>query len=230
MGLTVLPALIPDLPKVYDAYFAAFKGDAILSLLFPGGTEGEDFRAEHTKNTVDYWHKSPTQYTLKCVDSDTGEIVGMALWDVFLKERTYDEYKFPGITWLKGEERARAEELITPICDVKAKLWGGRPHVYCHVIAVRPEHQRRGVGALLTKWGLDMAELAGLPVYLESSPVGYPLYQRLGFETLDDKVVHRAALVGKEKDVEIPLMVKMPSNAKGMSFKEWRSQGYPPLK
>lgn len=129
MGLTVLPALIPDLPKVYDAYFAAFKGDAILSLLFPGGTEGEDFRAEHTKNTVDYWHKSPTQYTLKCVDSETGEIVGMALWDVFLKERTYDEYKFPGITWLKGEERARAEELITPICDVKAKLWGGRPHV-----------------------------------------------------------------------------------------------------
>lgn len=95
----------------------------------PGGTEGEDFRAEHTKNTVDYWHKSPTQYTLKCVDSETGEIVGMALWDVFLKERTYDEYKFPGITWLKGEERARAEELITPICDVKAKLWGGRPHV-----------------------------------------------------------------------------------------------------
>ncbi|KAF9878552.1 acetyltransferase [Colletotrichum karsti] len=229
MGLTVLPALIPDIPKVYDAYFAAFKGDALIDLLFPGGID-EAFREDHTKHTLSYWHKSDTQYTLKCVDSETGEIVGMALWDVFLKERTPEEYEFQGITWLKGEDREKAEELVSPICDIKAKLWGGRRHVYCHVIAVRPEHQRRGVGALLTKWGLDMAELAGLPVYLESSPVGYPLYNRLGFETLDEKVVHRAALVKKKKDVEIPLMVKMPSIAKGLTFKEWRAQGYPPFK
>ncbi|KAL0940676.1 GNAT family protein [Colletotrichum truncatum] len=229
MGLTVLPALIPDIPKVYDAYFAAFKGSAILDLLFPSGID-DGFREGHTKHTLSYWHTSGTQYTVKCVDAETGEVVGMALWDVFLKERTPEEYKNPGVTWLEGEQRERAEELINPICDAKAKIWGGRRHVYCHVVAVKPEHQRRGAGALLTKWGLDMAELAGLPVYLESSEEGFPLYKRLGFEVLDEKIVHRAGLVGTEKDVEVPLMVKMPSCAKGLTFKQWRSQGYPPLK
>ncbi|TDZ25412.1 putative acyltransferase SID5 [Colletotrichum orbiculare MAFF 240422] len=229
MGLTVLPALIPDIPKVYDAYFAAFKGSAILNLLFPSGID-EAFREGHTKHTLSYWHTSPTQYTVKCVDSETGDIVGMALWDVYLEERTPDEYKNPGVGWLEGEQKERAEELINPLCDMKEKLWAGRKHVYCHVIAVKPEHQRRGAGALLTKWGLAMAELAGLPVYLESSEEGFPLYQRLGFEVLDDKIVHRAGLVGAEKDVEVPLMVKMPSIAKGMTFKQWRSQNYPPLK
>ncbi|KAF6821338.1 GNAT family protein [Colletotrichum plurivorum] len=228
MGLTVLPALIPDIPKVYDAYFEAFKGSAILDLLFPSGID-DAFREGHTKHTLSYWHTSGSQYTLKCVDSETGEVVGMALWDVFLKERTPEEYKNPGVTWLQGEEKERAEELINPLCDMKAKLWAGRRHVYCHVIAVNPKHQRRGAGALLTKWGLDMADLAGLPVYLESSEEGFPLYKRLGFEVLDEKIVHRAGLVGAEKDVEIPLMVKMPSIAKGLTFKEWRAQGYPPF-
>lgn len=103
------------------------------------------------------------------------------------------------------------------------------PGTDCHVIAVKPEHQRRGAGALLTKWGLDMAELAGLPVYLESSEEGFGLYKRLGFEVLEEKIVHRAGLVGTENDVAVPLMVKMPSIAKGLTFEQWRAQGYPPF-
>ncbi|CCF38674.1 hypothetical protein CH063_09714 [Colletotrichum higginsianum] len=74
-----------------------------------------------------------------------------------------------------------------------------------------------------------MAELAGLPVYLESSEEAFALYKRLGFEVLKEKIVHRAGLVGAEKDVEVPLMVKMPSAAKGLSFEEWRARGYPPF-
>ncbi|KAK1969010.1 acyl-CoA N-acyltransferase [Colletotrichum sublineola] len=229
MGLTVLPALIPDIPQTYDAYFEAFKGSVILDILFPTGID-EAFREGHTKHTVDYWHKNNTQYTIKCVDIETGEIVGMALWDVFVKERTPEEYRSPGAVWLQGEERARADELINPLNETKEKIWGGRKYVYCHVVAVKPEHQRRGAGALLTKWGLDMAELAGLPVYLESSEEGFGLYKRLGFEVLKEKIVHRAGLVGAEKDVEVPLMVKMPSAAKGLSFEECRAQGYPPFK
>ncbi|KAK1458987.1 acetyltransferase [Colletotrichum melonis] len=220
MGLTVLPALIPDIPQVYDAYFAAFKGSVILDILFPTGID-EAFREGHTKHTVEYWHKTSTQYTIKCVDVETGEVVGMALWDAFLKERTPEEYRSPGAVWLQGEQRARADELINPLSAAKEKLWAGRKYV------LKPEHQRKGVGALLTKWGLDMAELAGLPVYLESSEEGFGLYKRLGFEVLQDKIVHRGGLVGKDKDVEVPLMVKMPSAAKGLTFEEWRAQGYP---
>jgi hypothetical protein len=45
MGLVVLPALIPDIEKVYDVYFSAFAGEEmaeiILKVLFPGGITPE---------------------------------------------------------------------------------------------------------------------------------------------------------------------------------------------
>ena len=79
------------------------------------------------------------------------------------------------------------------------------------------------------RWGMDVAEAADLPVYLESSPKAYPLYQALGFDRLEgETVVHEAELVGEASDVDIPLMVKMPSAAKGVSFEAWAAKGYPP--
>ena len=77
------------------------------------------------------------------------------------------------------------------------------------------------------QWGLDVAEGAGLPVYLESSKVASRLYQKLGFVQVGS-VTHEAELVGEESDVEVPLMVKMPSAAGGKSFDEWRDGGYSP--
>ena len=72
-----------------------------------------------------------------------------------------------------------------------------------------------------------MAERAGLPAYLESSPKAYPLYQKLGFEKLSESIVHKPDVTGGETDVEVPLMVKMPSCAHGVGFEEWAKKGYP---
>lgn len=128
MGLIVVPALIPDITSAYNAYFEAFKDDVILEVLFPGGIT-EDFREGHTAHTLGYWHQSDCQYTLKCIDSVTKEVVGMALWDVYLSERPEDEWKNPGVTWLEGAHRKRAEDILNPLWEQKAKLWGGRRHV-----------------------------------------------------------------------------------------------------
>ncbi|EFQ32920.1 uncharacterized protein GLRG_08064 [Colletotrichum graminicola M1.001] len=121
-----------------------------------------------------------------------GKIVSMALWDVFLKERTLEEYLSLGAVWLQDEERARADELTNPLSEAKERIWGGR------------------------KYGLDMAELAEFPVYLESSEEGFGLYKRLGFEMLNEKIVHRAGLLCAEKDVELPLIVKIPRDWNGV--------------
>ena len=96
------------------------------------------------------------------------------------------------------------------------------PFADCHVVAVKPEHQRKGAGALLTQWGLDIAEQLQLPVYLESSPQARRLYSKLGFSEVG-KVSHEAAVLEEKEDVEIPLLVKMPSTLKE-SFEEWRSK------
>lgn len=53
------------------------------------------------------------------------------------------------------------------------------------------------------------------------------LYKKMGFEVLEEEIVHEAALLGTDEDIVVPLMVKMPSSAKGLTFKEWRESGYP---
>ncbi|KAF1812370.1 hypothetical protein P152DRAFT_33596 [Eremomyces bilateralis CBS 781.70] len=230
MGLVVLPALIPDIEKIYDVYFSAFgndeMGSIMVDVLFPSGVNAE-FRKAHTAATLDWWHKNLVQYTVKCVDTDTGEIVGMGLGDLYLTERSEEERKNGGVPWLTGKERERAEAILDPLWAVKEKLLGGNRHMYCHVIGVTPEHQGRRGGVLLTEWGMELAERSGVPLYFESSPSTLAFYQKLGFETLSEKIVHKKELLGTENDIEVPLMVKMPSAAGGMTFEEWRAKGYP---
>ncbi|KAK2788988.1 hypothetical protein FQN53_002804 [Emmonsiellopsis sp. PD_33] len=226
MGLIVLPVTIPDLTSVYDAYFAAFRGDVILDVLYPDGITDE-FRKLHTPATLQWWHTVTMQHTLKCVDTETGEIVGMAVWEVFWRERTDEERKKPAIEWLQGKQRERADGFFERLWEKREKYLGSRRHVYCMFVAVHPAHQRRGVGKLLMEWGLGVGEKLQLPVYLESSSAGLPLYTKLGFERLSESAVLSPALTHKDSDVEIPLMVKMPAAAGGMTFEEWAAKGHP---
>lgn len=132
MGVVVAPALIPDIEKVYDCYFDAFHQEPMaalmLQVLFPGGIT-EEFRKEHTKATLDWWHKSTTQYTWKVVDTDKNEIIGMILADGFVASRTEEERKYSGLPWLEGRERERAEAVVRPLWEMREKLWGGRPYI-----------------------------------------------------------------------------------------------------
>ena len=38
---------------------------------------------------------------------------------------------------------------------------------------------------MLIQWGTDLADGAGIPCYVEASPAGYGLYQKMGFEEVD---------------------------------------------
>ncbi|KAK7210377.1 hypothetical protein V2G26_017555 [Clonostachys chloroleuca] len=227
----ILPALIPDIEAIYDVYFKAFQtdrmGSLMLDILFPSGVN-EEFRKAHTVATAQYWHHSSNQYTYKAVDIATGDIVGMALGDVYMKERSEEERKNPGVEWLQGEQRERAETILNPLWEVREKLFGGRRYIYVHVIAVDPAYQGRKAGALLVNWGIELGENAMLPVYGEASPTTAALYRKMGFETLEEKIVHKKETLGTESDIVVPLMVKMPSSC-GLTFAEWREKGYPEL-
>ena len=63
------------------------------------------------------------------------------------------------------------------------------PIVDVGIIAVHQEHQRRGVGTLLVQWGMAEAARLRLPIYLQASTAGYPLYLKLGFRKVDTVLV-----------------------------------------
>lgn len=62
-----------------------------------------------------------------------------------------------------------------------------------------PQHERRGAGSLLVKWGCDRADEAGVVAYLEASPVGSPMYARHGFVVQREIELDLGKYGGKEE-------------------------------
>ncbi|KAI6091116.1 acyl-CoA N-acyltransferase [Hypoxylon rubiginosum] len=225
MPLIVLPAQVADIEPIYDVYFAAFQNEPIIDLLYPGGVD----RKAHIEGTKLWWAHNTALYTIKCIDTDIGEVVGMATYDVFWRPGKDNGWEKPaGIPWLEGKEKEKCEAVLRPMWDMRDELFGKEhQYIYLSSMATHPDHQRRGVGRLLMQWGINVAEQIGIPMYLESSKPGLRLYESMGFERLTHvRLVHREEVTGRP-DEQIPLMMRMPSAAKGLSFKEWADSGYP---
>ncbi|MEO1657942.1 MAG: GNAT family N-acetyltransferase [Pseudomonadota bacterium] len=61
------------------------------------------------------------------------------------------------------------------------------PFLYLFAIGVDPSAQGQGLGSLLIKDGLRLADAEGMPAYLESSKrENIPLYERHGFEVVEE--------------------------------------------
>jgi ribosomal protein S18 acetylase RimI-like enzyme len=63
-------------------------------------------------------------------------------------------------------------------------------------VAVDPAFQRRGVGALLVRAGMERAREEGVPVMLEASPNGEKLYEKLGFVVVGEMLLRGAGVGG----------------------------------
>ncbi|KAI5122867.1 hypothetical protein M0805_003160, partial [Coniferiporia weirii] len=78
----------------------------------------------------------------------------------------------------------------------------------CYILrtlVVHPNVQRRGIGSALLKHCFALADAAGVPIYLEASQAGAPLYTAHGFETIRTLQVEYAGEV-----VKLPVMVREP--------------------
>ncbi|KAK4613259.1 hypothetical protein CLAFUW4_08968 [Fulvia fulva] len=61
----------------------------------------------------------------------------------------------------------------------------GQPHIELKLLAVLPGHQRRGVGSLLVKQGLEKADELKLPLFVISALQGKALYEHFGFQHIE---------------------------------------------
>ncbi|KAL9062156.1 MAG: hypothetical protein Q9157_009177, partial [Trypethelium eluteriae] len=76
-------------------------------------------------------------------------------------------------------------------------------------LATEPAHHRKGAGSMLLKWGTERADGAGLPMYIESTEMGKPLYEKFGFETVHVMETDLATFGGRGKDKRY-LMIRTP--------------------
>jgi ribosomal protein S18 acetylase RimI-like enzyme len=78
--------------------------------------------------------------------------------------------------------------------EKKHNMYMPEPHWYLLMIGVHPDHQGQGLGSVLIRHALATADRDRRPAYLESStPQSRALYQRHGFEVLEELVVEPGA-------------------------------------
>ena len=224
MPLQLLPMEERDLDVYQAICWDAFKDD-FMALMYPNGYTKEA-REWSKDNYIEDWRADPKKVRMmKVIDTDLSaddknhQIIGVANWKFFLKDRSDEE--------LEADKKKSEERGFSPDCDEKVmeaffgtvaeykqKHLGGRAHVLLNLLATHPEHHRRGIGAMHLKWGNEQAEKLGLPCYLEASPKGKPLYLRYGYEVVSDLPFDSRAW-GHPKDLPHVCMLRPVKEANG---------------
>ncbi|KAM0323349.1 hypothetical protein ACHAQA_008942 [Verticillium albo-atrum] len=179
---TVLPIDLDILERCDAVATAAFASNHTTPVVFPGPFP-PDASATNAREVAKSMREDGFRL-FAAVDTDiqgTDAVVGWAKWFVYEestpkpKIRTYG----PGLNL----EAAKAQ--FGAIDEVRERNMTGKPSVYLSVLVVHPDHQGKGVGKKLLSWGLQEAARLNLPVWLESSPAGKPLYDKSGFKVVD---------------------------------------------
>ncbi|KAL4892004.1 acyl-CoA N-acyltransferase [Aspergillus ambiguus] len=172
-SLQVEPVTTEDIPALTDIIMDGFSTphDRIMFPDTPGIREWWD-----NANRNDILHKPDVKY-VKVVDSYIpGSILAYAKWDFNPKERGH---RFP--PW-HADSDAKACSDFFEGCEVARKaIMHDRSHYYLDMLATHSSFRRRGAATMLLRWGCDQADQAELPVYIDSSDDGVPVYERYGF-------------------------------------------------
>lgn len=131
----------------------------------------------------------PTWQHIKAVDKKTGTIAAWASWttptDAQIRDRDEKVVTKKGSTE-KGKAKGEFDfppglpMYVQNDTDRWLEKWtAGRRHIICMALFTDPSfQQRQGMGSALVKYGNQLADTAGLPIFLQGSPYGYPTYAK----------------------------------------------------
>ncbi|KAL3459534.1 acyl-CoA N-acyltransferase [Aspergillus heterothallicus] len=133
------------------------------------------------------------------VVNDAGELIASSRWEIHETDEDLTQSIADTVAArLKHDipemRKDLARELYTIFAEARREVLGIRDPESGEVtrlqrrvelvgLFVHPQYQRRGIAARLLRWGIEEAERLGLPLYLEATEEGRPVYERFGFET-----------------------------------------------
>ncbi|KAH7311273.1 acyl-CoA N-acyltransferase [Stachybotrys elegans] len=185
-----------DLPAISRSMFESHETphQPFFHAFFPihgdGGHQArEDAIAEGAVRLQSWLTQEPRSFWQKAVDSDTGRVVGAALWYVYQQDPFADDQHDMEVTWFPNDGSRRFAEQFLEIYD-KPRLWAGRrPQVYLFILFVDPEYRCQGIGSRLLKWGIDKADDMAVEMFLDSTSEGKPLYEKHNFHVVQKNVI-----------------------------------------
>ncbi|MCJ1344462.1 hypothetical protein MMC31_002665 [Peltigera leucophlebia] len=169
--------------RIADIHMAAFATNGMLLAQFPTSAIRDGLRDSIARKALDDI-RDPHTAVLLVQDSELeGEIISFAKWS--LPSSTSDN-EAPWI-WPEGTRFDILDQWTQRVEGAKSKVLGDEPCYRLAFIATDPDHQRRGAATMLIKWALDQCSKDKTSAYLESTPVAWALYTRLGF-TPEEKI------------------------------------------
>ncbi|GJJ15327.1 hypothetical protein Clacol_009603 [Clathrus columnatus] len=203
----IIPATRRDAPAIARICLLAFKTSPRLTVLAPqyvGLSDAELFRTGLALETSKIRQQiNGPNFSMKATVSTTDhqgklveKIVGYAtwfspdgprkrtLWELFLSNVYYRirNYLKPipvpeGIPPLVELITEQKEDVFG-----KGKKWEGQKYWNLILMYVDPAWQLQGVASALLEWGFQKARESNTIIYLESSPMGIPVYKHKGFQ------------------------------------------------
>ncbi|KAK0628952.1 hypothetical protein B0T17DRAFT_488944 [Bombardia bombarda] len=181
-----------DAPRIARIHLAAMDTNPLLHAQFPTPSSLlalEDFLTAETADALSSSPSSPSSSSgvLVARDPETGVVAGFAKWDATtttVKKKT--KLEEGELRYAEGCRREFLDGYAALAEEAKKRSFGhATPCYQLNFVCTDPAYQGRGAGSLLTRTVLDMAAAEGLPVYLESTMVAVPLYEKLGFRAID---------------------------------------------
>jgi len=196
MTITIVPATVSDARDLTFTGLQAFSSDPLnkalenYSSLNP--TQRSEYLAWRTERNLDRMI-GPGRFWFKAVDSATGDLVGYV--GMLAPKKTRPEPESEAADEWHASAPANTDlELfsvfIEKLEEMQEKLMGARDdYWFVSSMAVHPDYQGQGIAKRLLLKGLELADEAEEDVYLESTPGAKGLYQRVGFEVMEEFTV-----------------------------------------
>lgn len=201
-SITIRPATEQDIPSMLSVYFSAFSPSPFSQRCFPSSSpEVRAWQADKLRTQIGTarGNNNHVMMIIAESDDDPGSILGWARWvrrpaaapssaaAALLSESDYPSAGDPALAVRLFQANADATRRHT--AGEEPSYW------FLSTIATAREAQRRGVGSALVRSGVDRADGEGRMAYLNSSAEGKGLYEKFGFQVVDESVIPELDIV-----------------------------------
>ncbi len=185
MTFSVRQAHSVEIPALVAIFEAAFRTDRHTRVQTLDG--GPQILAGSMHTALASWLESaPQRVVLVAVDDATGMVLGWACWS----RHGYGDHAPPAsVAGAQSAEKPRSALLMALEMRTNRdrERWQAilmPPGTRCRIlvaIAVSPDHQSRGVGTALIRWGTERADRDGVFCWVHASEAGAAAFTRHGF-------------------------------------------------